>query len=134
VIIILDTNILLSSVMYGGRVSRVHNFCLSNGEVYISKFILDELEEKLLYKFKIENSQVEYILAEIASTCITVLPKGVMPEICRDPDDNNILHLAKSVHADFIISGDKDLTDLKFFKQTEIISPRDFAKRFIEEQ
>ena len=132
--IILDTNVLISSIMYGGRVSRVHNFCFANGRVFISKFILGELEEKLLLKFNIENSKVGYILSEIASTCIVAVPKGLVPEICRDVDDNNILHLEKTIHADFIITGDKDLLDLKFFKKTEIISPADFAKRYIEEQ
>lgn len=132
--VIFDTNVFLSAIMYGGKISRVHNFCLANTQIYTSAFILGEIEEKLIDKFGVEDSKVEYILSEIASTCLVVIPTGTIPEICRDKDDNNILHLAKFIHADFIITGDHDLLDLKFFKKTEIISPAGFSKRFIEEQ
>ena len=132
--VVLDTNVYLSSVMFSGKVSRVHNFCFANSQVYISEYIIRELEEILLYKFKVESSKVELILSEIVSTCVVAHPKGAIPEICRDADDNNILHLAKSAQVDFIVTGDKDLLDLQFFKKTEIISPAEFVKRFIEEQ
>ena len=132
--VILDTNIFLSSALFGGKISRLHSFCFSATKVYISEFILREVEEKLLNKFGVEVEKVEFILSEISSTCIVAVPIGAMPEICRDADDNNILHLAKTIEADFIITGDKDLLDLKFFKKTEIISPANFSKRFVEEQ
>jgi uncharacterized protein len=46
--------------------------------------------------------------------------------ICRDPDDDKFLELAKTIDADFIISGDKDLLELKQFQNTTILKPSQF--------
>ena len=40
--------------------------------------------------------------------------------ICRDPKDNFLLALAKDGKADYLITGDKDLLDLKKFGKTKI--------------
>ena len=40
-------------------------------------------------------------------------------QICRDPKDDFLLALAKDAHADFLITGDKDLLSLGTFKQTK---------------
>jgi putative PIN family toxin of toxin-antitoxin system len=48
--------------------------------------------------------------------------------ICRDPDDNKFLELAKDANAEFIITGDEDLLSLTVLPeyQNQIITPRDF--------
>jgi putative PIN family toxin of toxin-antitoxin system len=48
---------------------------------------------------------------------------------CRDPKDNFLLSLSKDGKANFLITGDKDLLELKSFGTTKIIT---FTK-FIEE-
>jgi putative PIN family toxin of toxin-antitoxin system len=47
-------------------------------------------------------------------------------QVCRDPDDDNILAAAVSGNCDCIITGDKDLLVLKKYEGVEIFSPRDF--------
>lgn len=47
-------------------------------------------------------------------------------ELCRDIKDNFLLVLAKDGEADYLISGDKDLLDLKQFENTLILSISDF--------
>ena len=42
--------------------------------------------------------------------------------ICRDPKDNFLLSLAKDGHANYLITGDKDLLELKKLGKTEIIT------------
>src|SRR5579863_2151960 len=44
----------------------------------------------------------------------------------RDPKDNSVLECAVEGKADFIVSGDKDLLDLKSFRKITIINPRQF--------
>jgi len=130
--IILDTNVLISSLVFKGAAFRVHDFCLQYEEIYISDFILDELSEKLSEKFQIKGKELAAIRRHIDSTTKLVFPSGKIPEICRDKDDNNILHLAKAINADFIITGDKDLLEIKVFKQTRIVSPKEFIEQFIK--
>ena len=45
---------------------------------------------------------------------------------CRDSRDNYLLALAKDGNADYLITGDKDLLDLKIFGKTKIVTLTDF--------
>jgi predicted nucleic acid-binding protein len=47
-------------------------------------------------------------------------------QVCRDPDDDNILGAAISGGCDCIVTGDKDLLVLKQYEGIEILSPREF--------
>jgi len=42
--------------------------------------------------------------------------------LCRDPKDNFLLSLSVDGNADYLLTGDKDLLDLKKFRQTIITS------------
>ena len=46
--------------------------------------------------------------------------------ICRDPKDNFLLSLSKDGKASHLITGDKDLLDLKRFGRTQIITLRKY--------
>lgn len=48
--------------------------------------------------------------------------------VCRDPKDNMILEIASEGKADFIITGDQDLLELKQFRRILILSPKEFLK------
>ncbi len=49
-------------------------------------------------------------------------------EICRDLKDNFLLALAKDARADYLITGDKDILELKLFGKTRIITISTFLK------
>ena len=51
--------------------------------------------------------------------------------ICRDPKDNFILALSKDSGADFLLTGDHDLLELREFEGTRISNLSDFLKRFV---
>lgn len=50
-------------------------------------------------------------------------------DICRDPKDNFLLALAKDSKANYLITGDQDLLDLKKFAGTEIVSMADYLTK-----
>ena len=50
-------------------------------------------------------------------------------QICRDIKDNFLLSLAKDSNADFLITGDKDLLDLKVFEKTKILTLTEFLEQ-----
>ena len=45
---------------------------------------------------------------------------------CRDPKDNFLLALAKDGNADYLITGDDDLRNIKQFEKTIIVSLNEF--------
>jgi uncharacterized protein len=46
--------------------------------------------------------------------------------VCRDEKDNFLLSLAFDGNADFLITGDQDLLELKKYKRTRIMTITDF--------
>ncbi|MEQ1586435.1 MAG: putative toxin-antitoxin system toxin component, PIN family, partial [Cyclobacteriaceae bacterium] len=50
-------------------------------------------------------------------------------EICRDPKDNFLLSLAKDSKATYLLTGDKDILDIKKFEKTSIIKITDYLKK-----
>ena len=52
--------------------------------------------------------------------------------ISRDPDDDKFVSLALDAGATIIISGDRDLKEIRMYKGIEIMSPSAFLERFTE--
>ena len=50
----------------------------------------------------------------------------------RDPKDLYLLSLAESIGADYIVSGDADLLDLKQYKQTRMMKLAEFKAKLLE--
>jgi len=50
-------------------------------------------------------------------------------DICRDPKDNFLLALAKDGKASHLLTGDKDLLDLKKFEKTKILTIKQYLLR-----
>ncbi len=128
--VVLDTNILISSVLIKfGNPRKIFEKFL-NGE-----FILIESEEMLaeirdvLFRPKfnyISLIEKENFIKNLLSLCNIVEPKQKIDIIKDDPDDNIILECALEGNADYIISGDEHLLGLKEFKGIKIISPKEF--------
>lgn len=53
-------------------------------------------------------------------------PDGLPLDACRNPDDVAVLGLAVASEADGIVTGDKDLLDLKEYGSIPILTPRGF--------
>ena len=128
--IILDTNVILSAFITQGLSSRVLDICIDNHMLYISDWIIDEVIGKLENKFKILNDEIKRVKIFLKKAFIQTHPQGEIPKICRDDDDNNILYLAEYTNADIIITGDKDLLILQNHKETDIMNPRTFMKKY----
>lgn len=126
--IVIDTNVIISAFIGNGFSRKVFDYCAyeQNISVYISEWIKEEFISVLKRKFKMPDIKIEKANVFINEMFDTIKPIGDKPDVCRDIDDNNILHLAKFVNADYIITGDKDLLVLEVYKTIKIITPRDF--------
>ena len=113
--ILFDTNLWIS-FMIGKRLSSLADvLCRHDVEVYISEQQLDEIRNVIAReKFnKLISAETRYYFFEMVYdvcfiTDITVEAKSDI----RDPKDLYILSMAESVPVDYLVSGDKDLTDL----------------------
>jgi|GEM_PF-4351793 len=86
-------------------------------EVYLSSFILKELEIILEKKFGWEKKQVRILLSKINDIAVIVQPKRKISIIKTNEADNRILECAIEANADYIVTGDrKHLQPLKEFQ------------------
>ena len=114
--ILFDTNLWISFMM-GKRLSSLADvLCRHDVEVYVSEQQLDEIRNVIAReKFdKLISAETRYYFFEMVYdvcfiTDITVEAKSDI----RDPKDLYLLSMAESLPVDYIVSGDKDLTDLK---------------------
>ena len=130
--VILDTNILISAIVFGGKPRDILKRIISGKLGFaVSKEILDEVDGVLSgKKFNYPSQAVYEIRNAIEGLGDNVVPEKRIDMIKKDPDDNRILECALTANADFIISGDSHLLELKVFKGIQIISPTDFLEKY----
>jgi len=131
--VVIDTNVLVSAVISKdsspGDVVRLA--ILGEIENYTSEDILEEVErilnsEKVLQR--IGSKHKDDIIRIYRLISIKVSPKIRVNVIERDPSDNKFLEAALEAKADFIITGDHHLLELREFRGVKILSPSDFLK------
>ncbi len=90
--------------------------------------MLDELEDVLAEKFEFSRDAARATRSEIESLADVVEP-DVVPKVCRDPDDDQVLAAAVTAEVDAIVTGDEDLLSLGSCEGIEIVTPGDLTRR-----
>ena len=128
--ILFDTNLWIS-FMIGKRLASLADvLCRHDVEVYVCEQELEEIRGVIAReKFdKLISDDTRYYFFEMVyDVCLfTDITVEAHSDI-RDPKDIYLLSLAESVPVDYIVSGDRDLTDMKqhagipILKYTELI-------------
>lgn len=126
--LVLDTNIALSGLLWGGPPGRLIDSAIAGDiELASSAALLAELQGVLTRsKFADQLARRNITVADIfdgyASLVVIVTPAAIEPTIKRDPADDEVLAAALSAKADLIVSGDAHLLDLKRFRGIDIVS------------
>ena len=69
---------------------------------------------------------VERLVAFLTSRCEHYSLANI-PNRCRDPKDDYLLELARVSKADLLVTGDKDLTEMRLFGHCRIITLNELA-------
>ena len=125
---LLDTNVIISAILFGG-VPREILVAAIRGRIQIitSPVLLDELEDLLEEKFRFSAEAARATRAEIEALADVVEP-GDLPDVCRDPDDNEVLGAAATGAAEVIVTGDRDLLELSTFEDIRILRLAQYAR------
>jgi putative PIN family toxin of toxin-antitoxin system len=109
-LVVLDTNIVVSSLLFRGAASAVHKAWVEGRiELLFSRDMLAEYPQVLSYsKFKLSRDEVEYLMEE------EIVPFGHEVEvedsgtswIPEDGDDDRFVEAAIQGKADALVSGD----------------------------
>ena len=116
--VVLDTNIVLSALLFaGGRVAWVRD-AWQRGRIVpvVCHETVTELLRVLAYpKFKLSRSDQEELLADFlpyAEIVVIQDPPSNLP-VCRDPADQIFLVLARQAEVCALVTGDADLMALR---------------------
>ena len=130
---VLDTNVVVSALLFKTNLSKIIALWQRGAVIpVISKDTFQELQTVLAYpKFALTPNEVRAILeGEILPFFEVVEAVEDVKGVCADPADDKFLACALSASADYLVSGDKALTELKQYKSVRIIKPSEFLKLF----
>lgn len=132
--IVLDTNVFISAVFFGGPPSEIlTSWKQSKTRIIFSKEILAEYQrvgKELSVKYP--SVSIEPIIEFFTIFGEFVGTKGIKETICEDPDDNKFIECAIASRCKLIVSGDKHLLNLSGYKRIEVLKPREFVDAYLK--
>jgi putative PIN family toxin of toxin-antitoxin system len=92
--------------------------------------IENEIARKLKTKFNLAEEDVNQILLDFSTFTLPVKIKKKLIVVQDDPDDNKFIECALEGKADYIVSGDTHLLNLKEYEGMKIINASEFLTVF----
>lgn len=122
----MDTNVFLSAFTFGGKPEAVFEMARAGRiQLVVSTPILAELASILSGKFSWADEDIREALMVVGRHA-DLIKRGTRLRVLDDDADNRILECAVEGHADWIVSGDRHLLNLKEFRGIRIIGVSDF--------
>jgi uncharacterized protein len=128
VVAVLDSNVLISAIVFGGKPRQVIRQALKGKYIpVVSPSILAEVEAVLNGpKFGFSPEQTEAVVSEIPSLARVVTPRRRVRAVPADPDDDRVLEYALEAGADFVVTGDSHLLELTEYHGVKILTSAAF--------
>jgi putative PIN family toxin of toxin-antitoxin system len=127
--VVFDTNIFLSAFTFGGKPEVLFEMVRAGRiQLIVSTSILAELASILKSKFAWDDEDVRQALRVVGWHAELVKP-GIRLQVLEDDADNRVLECAVEGHAEWIISGDHHLLNLKKFRGIPIVRVSDFLSK-----
>jgi putative PIN family toxin of toxin-antitoxin system len=132
-IAVFDTNVLIAAIITEGICSKLlHRARAREFSLVSCPFIMMELRRTLSKKFRLSPGETASATEPISEAIERSIDHDFkITDICRDADDDNIIACAVAAKADYVVTGDSDLLDIKSYKDIKIITPRDFEALFV---
>ena len=130
IITVLDTNVIISAVLSDKLCRAILHKVFDKEIVGVTSLVLiDELNRVLQQKFHLGKEVEESLNSQIKESFIIETPLQTI-SIVSDETDNRVVEAAISGNADYIISGDKHLLDLKKYQKILIVTPAEFLEKY----
>ncbi len=129
--IILDTNIWISFLI-GKELQDLKDLIVDEKvKVITTDQLINEIKlvtsrDKLKRYFNQDKVSELISLLDILADKVKIKK---IDKICRDPKDDFLLALSKESRANYLITGDKDLLDIKVYGRTKIVTVRQFKEK-----
>lgn len=125
--LVLDTNVVVSALLWDGSPKRLMQAGLGEGVLFITSApLLKELTETLS-KSKFEKKIAASLLSvdqlvNFYAELVSVVRPVFVPRLAPDPDDDVVIGTALAVKANFVVTGDRTLLSIAEYEGVRIIS------------
>lgn len=136
--VVLDTNVFVSALLSPeGPPAGILELTLAGKLcLIISPGIIREIQQVLQYpkivqamkKHGVTPSEMEDAVLKILRVAVLTTGAVMAEGVSSDPTDDMVISCALEGQADFIISGDRDLTEIEEYRGIRILSPAAFMK------
>ncbi|MBN1406722.1 MAG: putative toxin-antitoxin system toxin component, PIN family [Calditrichaceae bacterium] len=126
--VFLDTNVLVSAFISRGLSSEIFRIIIKEHDLILSNVVIEELDRIFTVKLNINPEQVKEIIEYLRSFKIHKYSNEKCPVELRDKDDEKVLASAIQSGSDVIVTGDKDLLDVRDKLEIKILNPREFLE------
>ena len=129
--IIIDTNIWIS-LLIGKELQDLKDLIVNEKvKVITTDQLLNEIRlvtsrDKLKKYFNHDKVLDLISLLDILADKVKIKK---IDKVCRDPKDDFLLALSKESRANYLITGDKDLLDIKVYGRTKIVTVKQFKEK-----
>jgi putative PIN family toxin of toxin-antitoxin system len=133
--VVLDTNVLVSALLFSGTASRLVTLWQSHRIVpLVSRPILEEYFRVLAYpKFRLSTAEVRGLVEEQVLPFVeTVRIRRRLAVVRLDPDDDKFIECAAAGHAQYVVTGDSALLDVREYRGVQIVAVRDLLRMFTQ--
>jgi putative PIN family toxin of toxin-antitoxin system len=134
--IVLDTNVVLSALLWRGTPHRLLDAIRQRGEarLFTSPALLDELADVLTRpsatkRLAVIGKTAREVLADYVEAVEVVEPEHVPRVVPDDADDDQVIAAAIAAGADWIVSGDADLLSMGSYDGIPIITGAQAAQQ-----
>ena len=124
--IVLDANVFISAFFWGGNPRTIVERVISGiDELFITKEILDEIENVIKRpKFHADTDRINYFINSIEEIGTKIAPQKLLRNGSKDISDNKYLECGMSANADYIITGDIHLLEIKKYEKITIVNAK----------
>lgn len=133
--VVLDTNIVVSALLWGGLPYRLIEAASAGTiDLYSSPALIAELAEILdrshiAKKMAEQGTSADEVLTLYGRLARIVSPTDVPRVVLSDPDDDHVIACAVLAGAQLVVSGDSDVLALRRHQNIDIVTPADALRR-----
>jgi uncharacterized protein len=122
--VVLDTNILVSALMFpGGSPWKVFRLAVDGAiRNAINGFILEELRRTLTVKFRRDESFISDSIELVMASSRIIAPPTSLPNAAVEHADLPVVACALAANAKYLVTGDKGILAAGNYQRTKFIS------------
>lgn len=133
--VVLDTNVLMSGIFFGGLPGRLLEIWTTGGiQLVLSPVIFAEYRRvgsELAARYPQRAEALTPVLALIAMNATLIDAPPLVERVSTDPDDDSFLAVALAAKVPVVVSGDRGLLAVSGWRDIAVLTPRQFADQYL---